>query len=173
MLNIRTKGALCKGIWIPAESSEFLHDELYGIRENFAWWIRNPELWDPEYSLRNSESHLRLEFRENHSLLLEFRIQVTLTKTGIQYVESGIHGLESRFQNCPGLPYLGRKKISGQWVTDKDCDASRRRWFTRHKTVRGLAMVRTNFKVLISIFAVFLRFSSCRMGVFVSENSGQ
>ena len=36
MLNTRTKGALCKGIRIPAEPAEFLHDELYGIRENFA-----------------------------------------------------------------------------------------------------------------------------------------
>ena len=35
MLNIRTKGALCKGIRIP-EPAEFLHEELYGIRENFA-----------------------------------------------------------------------------------------------------------------------------------------
>ena len=71
------------------------------------------------------------------------------------------------------IALLGTKEISGQWVTEEDCDASRRRWFTRYKTVRGLAMVRTNFKVLISIFAVFLRLSSCRMGVFVSENSGQ
>ena len=63
MLNIRTKGALCKGICIPAESAEFLHDELYGITgkilldesgilsfgiQNTAHGIRNPTYdWNP------------------------------------------------------------------------------------------------------------------------------
>ena len=172
MLNIRTKGALCKRIRIP-EPAEFLHEELYGIRENFAWWIRNPELWDPEYSSRNPESYLRLESRENHSLFVGIQNLSYTDKDWNSVRRMRNPRLGSRFQNCLGLPYLGRKKISEQWVTEKDCDASRRRWFARHKMVRGLAMVRTNFKVLISIFAVFLRFSSCRMGVFVSENSGQ
>ena len=35
-------------------------------------------------------------------------IQVPLTKTGIQYLESGIHGMESRIQDCLGSPYMGR-----------------------------------------------------------------
>ena len=37
MLNISAKGALCKGIRIPAEPAEFWHEEPYGIRENFVW----------------------------------------------------------------------------------------------------------------------------------------
>ena len=28
--------------------------------------------------------------------------------TGIQYPESGIHSMESRIQDCPGFPYMGR-----------------------------------------------------------------
>ena len=56
------------------------------IRENFACGIWNPGLWNPEDSLRNPESHKRLESR----------IQVPLTKTGINYLESGIHGPESK-----------------------------------------------------------------------------
>ena len=56
------------------------------IRENFACGIWNPGLWNSEYSLRNLESHKRLESR----------IQVPLTKTGINYLESGIHGPESK-----------------------------------------------------------------------------
>ena len=80
MLNTRTKGALCKGIRIP-EPAKFLHEELCGIRENFA--DESGELWDPEYSSRNPDSYLRLESRGNRSLLLESRIQVTVTKTRI------------------------------------------------------------------------------------------
>ena len=32
--------------------------------------------------------------------------QVPLAKTGIQYLESGIHGVESRIQDCLGFPYM-------------------------------------------------------------------
>ena len=39
---------------------------------------------------------------------LESGIQVPLTKTGIQYVESGIPGLESTIQDCLGFPHMGR-----------------------------------------------------------------
>ena len=38
-----------------------------------------------------------------------------LTKTGIQYLESGIHGVESRIQDCLGFPYMGRSS----WCTTK------------------------------------------------------
>ena len=46
--------------------------------------------WNPQYHSRNPESHQRLESR----------IQVPLTKTGIQYLESGI-------QDCLEFPYMG------------------------------------------------------------------
>ena len=32
----------------------------------------------------------------------------TVLETGIQYPESGIHSMESRIQDCPGFPYMGR-----------------------------------------------------------------
>ena len=60
---------------------------------NLESWVGNPE-----YHSRNPESHERLKSR----------IQVLLTNTGIQYQESGIHGVESRIQDCPGFPYMGR-----------------------------------------------------------------
>ena len=62
----------------------------YGIQNlrNSSCGMENPGLWNPEYSSRNPESHLRLESR----------IQVPLTKTGIQCVESGIQDEESRTQ---------------------------------------------------------------------------
>ena len=67
-------------------------------QESSTW---NPEswVWNPEYSSRNPESHLRLESE----------IQVPLTKKyGIQYLESGIHSVESRIQYCLQFPYMGR-----------------------------------------------------------------
>ena len=32
----------------------------------------------------------------------------TVLESGIQYPESGIHSMESRIQDCPGFPYMGR-----------------------------------------------------------------
>ena len=32
----------------------------------------------------------------------------TVLESGIPYPESGIHSMESRIQDCPGLPYMGR-----------------------------------------------------------------
>ena len=32
----------------------------------------------------------------------------TVLESGIQYPESGIHIMESRIQDCPGFPYMGR-----------------------------------------------------------------
>ena len=45
------------------------------------------------------ESHLRLESR----------IQIPLTKSGIQYLQSGIDSLESKIQDCLGFSYMGQK----------------------------------------------------------------
>ena len=67
-----------------------------GMKENFAIGIRNLGFWDPEFNSRNLESHQRLESR----------IQVRLTNSGLQYLESGIHGVESKIQDCTG--FLGR-----------------------------------------------------------------
>ena len=32
----------------------------------------------------------------------------TVLESGIQYPESGIHSVESRIQECPEFPYMGR-----------------------------------------------------------------
>ena len=39
---------------------------------------------------------------------MESRIKVPLTKTGIQYLESGIHSVESRIQDCLVFIYIGK-----------------------------------------------------------------
>ena len=38
---------------------------------------------------------------------MESRIQVPLTNAGIEYLESGIRGVDSRIQDCLGFPYSG------------------------------------------------------------------
>ena len=35
----------------------------------------------------------------------------TVLESGIQYSGSGIHSMESRIQDCPGFPYMGRLRI--------------------------------------------------------------
>ena len=39
----------------------------------------------------------------------EYRIQVQLTKTGINYLDCRIHSIESRIQDCLGFPYKGQE----------------------------------------------------------------
>ena len=62
-----------------------------GIREKFCSW--NTKSWT----------------LESRILRLESRIQVPQKRTGIQYLESGINGEESRIQDCLGFPNMGRK----------------------------------------------------------------
>ena len=37
-----------------------------------------------------------------------WNLESTVLESGIQYQESGIHSMESRIQDCPGFPYMGR-----------------------------------------------------------------
>ena len=78
---------------------QFLFVE-FGIKEYFGCGIWNPELWNPE---------CRISSRN-----LESRAQVPPTKTGIRYLESGIHGVESRIQYCLGFPYTVGRIVFGR-----------------------------------------------------------
>ena len=91
-----------------------------GIREIIACGTRklgnvslwNPEslaAWNPQYHSRNPESHK----------LSPSAIQFPLTRTGIQFLESRIYGVESRIQDCLGFPlhwtkvsFRGKEKTS-------------------------------------------------------------
>ena len=78
-----------------------------GIRELFACGIRNSSkfcLCNPEYCALESGIQLK---ESGIPLTMESRIRVTLKKSGIQYLESGIHGVESRIQDWLWLPYMG------------------------------------------------------------------
>ena len=74
-------------------------DRSNGIREIYAGCIRNVR----KFGLWNLESWVL----ESGIQLKEFEIQVLLTNTGIQYLESRIHSVESRIEDCP-FPYMGR-----------------------------------------------------------------
>ena len=63
IMNARTRFNPMSAKQIPKSAIRGIF--VSGIRnpENFACGIRNPGLWNPEYSLRNQESHYRLESR--------------------------------------------------------------------------------------------------------------
>ena len=64
-----------------------------------------------EWSSRNPESHSRLKSG----------IQIPMTNSGIQHLESGIDGVESRIQDCNWFSYMGRLvTIAGN--TEKQSD---------------------------------------------------
>ena len=58
----------------------------------FCFWY--PESWVLETGIQSKD--------------WEFRIQVPLTKTGIQCLESGIHGVECKIQDRLGFLYMGQ-----------------------------------------------------------------
>ena len=104
---IRNRANICFGIRISwkISASEF------GILENF--WIQNPEIFATLVS--------GIQLKES-GILLTIRIrnrQVPLTKysVGIQYLESEIHGLESRIQDCLGFPYMGWERARQLFAT--------------------------------------------------------
>ena len=76
-----------KGIWIPETGKLLLVESGIGILG---------------LRIRKTTQEIRIPKR------WESGIQVPLTKTGIQYVESGIPGLESTIQDCLGFPHMGR-----------------------------------------------------------------
>ena len=81
----------------------------------------NPESWALGSGIQVKESGILLtRFR------LESRIQVPPTMAAIQYLESGIHIVKSKIQDCLGFAYMGQKKSSAHdrdvnigWLTSK------------------------------------------------------
>ena len=76
--------------------------------------VRESGFWNPwNFCLWNLESWvLECGVQLNESgILLRIGVQskVPLEKTGKKCLESGIHGLESRIQDCLGFPYMRRK----------------------------------------------------------------
>ena len=76
-----------KGIWIPETGKLLLVESGIGILG---------------LRIRKTTQEIRIPKR------WESGIQVPLTKTGIQYVESGIPGLKSTIQDCLAFPHMGR-----------------------------------------------------------------
>ena len=80
------------GPYLTSSLKPYIQDESdSGILPSFPCGIRYPGLWNPEFSSRNPESRQRLKSG----------IQVPLTR--IQNIQK----LESRIQDCLGLPNMG------------------------------------------------------------------
>ena len=63
-------------------------------------WLYNLESRALECEIHLKESGIPLTIGTGS------RIQVPLRKTGMQYLESGVHGVETRMQDCLGFPSL-------------------------------------------------------------------
>ena len=81
------------------KASAHVRESGFWNRRNFCLW--NLESWALESGIQLKES----------GILLRIGIQskVPLEKTGIKCLESGIHGVESRIQDCLGFPNMRRK----------------------------------------------------------------
>ena len=87
----------------PSFTSSSPHVGECGFRNprNFCWW-------NPESGKLLVESGILGFGIRNPSKDLYPESKVPLTKTGIQYLESGIQGVESRIQDCLRFPYIER-----------------------------------------------------------------
>ena len=71
-----------------------------GIREVLSGF-RKPRLWNPEHTWELKESGIPITIKIRNP-------SSTDKETGFQYLESKIHGVESRIQNCLGFLSMGR-----------------------------------------------------------------
>ena len=83
------------GILIP-ESRKIYSCGIRNLEKN-CWW--NPESWALKFRIKLWESGIPLVFG------------MQKPRSGIQYLKSGLHGLESRIQFCLGFPCMGRKLV--------------------------------------------------------------
>ena len=80
---------------------------VHGIQNPRKFCLWNLKSWALESEVQLKESGIPLNIGiQNPSSTFP------LTKTGIQCLQSGIQGVESRIQDCLGLPYLGRYSSS-------------------------------------------------------------
>ena len=105
---------MCWAPWIELHSFQFFLKYSvkgfwnlfsFGIQNpaNFCCGILNPGLWNLEYSRTNAEWNLE------SGIPLTIGIQNPSSsdkESGIQHLESRIHSVESRIQDCLGLPYV-------------------------------------------------------------------
>ena len=72
-----------------------------GIRNPRKFCLWNPESWVLESGIQIKESGIPITIGIQNSTVLQ-------KNTGIQHLESWIHSVESRIQDCAGLfPYMG------------------------------------------------------------------
>ena len=93
--NIENPGiASCKEIQIPG---------------NFSLW--NLESWTLESGIQLKESGIPSTIEIPNP-------SPTEKESRIEYLESGIHGVESRIQTCLGFSYIGRQELLVQWSSN-------------------------------------------------------
>ena len=72
----------------------------FGFQKPENCCLRNPESWALEPEIQRKKYGIPL------------RNRFPLTKTGIKYMESEVHGVESKIREFLGLSYMGRERSS-------------------------------------------------------------
>ena len=96
---------LCQGIRVP-ESGNFC---LWNPESN-TFLLCNLESWTLESGIPLKESEIPLTIKIQNPSSAD-------KESGIQYLESGIHGVESRIQNCLAFPPQGKCCVRSDLVT--------------------------------------------------------
>ena len=92
---------------ILTKASAHVRESGFWNRWNFCLW--NLESWALESGIQLKESGILLRIGIQSKVPLEKTGIKCLEKTGIKCLESGIHGVESRIQDCLGFPNMRRK----------------------------------------------------------------
>ena len=79
------------------------HVRESGFRKPGKFWLWNPESWVLDSGIQLKESGI--------PLTIGIQNPVLLTNTEIQYLESGIHSVDSRIQDCPEFHYMERNIV--------------------------------------------------------------
>ena len=97
-------------------------------------------------------------------LWLQFGIQIPRTRTGIQFLESGIHGVQSRIQDCLEFPHMGRNK--GEHETRVTGDNARKNIKRERVWLRASTRTRAKIAWLTKCCCLHMRTTKYLPGVW-------
>ena len=165
---------------ITARSRHMLCNPDSGILANFSCGIGNPEIWNPEFSSRNLESHLRLKFAvfKNKEFAHQTDLEPVTDKMSKKYISLKKKKLDllQHLKVCSYFDYfrfmyffsLYHLCLAGFLITLSPNGPFASDRFFRPKTISEVAILKTNsatiafFLLLLSLSSLFLfLLSSC------------
>ena len=95
-------------------SKTFLHVIYESKKKTNLLCIKNNVFQYSKIRTRNEMRRKALKQKKKLESSPFWNPESTELKSGIQQLESGIHSVESRIQDCHGFPYIGRNIIASQ-----------------------------------------------------------